>query len=368
MVNYLETCSGKICPPHSPILGKEGYKQRDSYWDTLKFILIFMVVFDHCLMVYRPDGGINRALSNSFITIVMPIFIFVSGLFSKMKDRENYKHAILRIFETYVVFQTIRVGIKIIPGLMHDTVSLKSIAIAFLKPQLALWYLLCLCYWRVLILYIPQKLLNNHPREILIVSFLISLLGGFIPVGASLTPHRAMTFIPFFFLGYYANANEVKKYIAKFPLSLSIGVLLLCFLLYLFVLNYDIKLIVCGNTSYWSVEGFSPLELFIARVILLISVTITSLAVMRLVPTKHTIFSQWGRITLFIYIYHTFAIDILRFIFKHNYLPHSEWPLIVSPVIITMVLISLSQIKFLNILLNPISYLISLKTDSNRKV
>lgn len=328
---------------------------RDSYWDTLKFILIFCVVLAHCVQIYKPDGGINQALFNCFATIIMPIFIFVSGMFSQMKDREKYKYGILRIFETYLVLQTIEVVMTIITELIHGTLTLNSIINAILCPIFALWYLLSLCLWRLIVLYTPQSILRNYPRYMIIACILISLLGGFIPVGKTLSLQRTMAYLPFFFMGYYAKNIDVKKYIAKIPLFLSIGVLLSCFLLYYFIINNNISFIICGKTPYWSVEGFSPFELGIARGILLISATITGLMVMRLTPTKPTILSQWGRITLFIFSYHIFAIDILKYAIRHSLLPQTEWVLIVLSVFITMGLICLSHIKLLHIILNPIS-------------
>jgi fucose 4-O-acetylase-like acetyltransferase len=159
-------------------------------------------------------------------------------------------------------------------------------------------------------------------------------------------------------MGYYANGDEVKKYITKIPAILAILVLLLCFLIYYFyfVLNYNLSFILCGKTPYWSVAGYSPFELLLARGLLLIFATVTGFMLMRLTSVKPTFFSQLGQITLFIYVYHTFAIGVLRFSVRRGFLPQNEWFLILSSVFIMIVLISFSQIKFLNVLLNPISY------------
>ena len=337
------------------IIKEEGTK-RDLYWDSLKFILIFSVVVAHCVQLYKPQGGINQAIFNCALTTLMPVFIFISGMFSQKKDREKYKSGILRILETYIVFQIIWTGMKIIPGLMHGTATLKSVIAAILKPQFALWYLLSLCSWRLIALYIPERFLHENPREIMLASILTSLLGGFFPVGETLSLQRTITYIPFFFMGYYANGDEVKKYITKIPAILAIVVLLLCFLIYYFVLNYNLSFILCGKTPYWSVAGYSPFELLLARGLLLIFATVTGFMLMRLTSVKPTFFSQLGQITLFIYVYHTFAIGVLRFSVRRGFLPQNEWFLILSSVFIMIVLISFSQIKFLNVLLNPISY------------
>lgn len=331
--------------------------KRDSYWDSLKFVLIFLVVLAHCIASYRPAAGINQALYNFLLTFLMPMFVFVSGMFSQIKDRGKYKSGILRIFETYIVFQIIRAGMVIIPQLIHNTATLKSIAAAILNSQFGIWYLLCLTFWRLIVLYIHNNYLHNNPIIILSACFFISLLGGFIPVGKTLSLQRTMTFLPFFFMGYYANNIDVKKYVAKIPLFLAIGVLLSAFLIYFYYINYDVRFISYGWSSYWSVAGFSPFELLVARCIFLISAIITGLMVMRLTPTKATFFTQWGRITLFIYVYHLFIINLLRYAIKHNFFPQNEWLLFIPPIFITMGLILLSRVKFFHILLNPVSYI-----------
>ena len=283
------------------LIKEEGTK-RDLYWDSLKFILIFLVVVTHCVQLYKPQGGINQAIFNCAITTLMPVFIFISGMFSQMRDREKYKLSILRIFETYVVFQIIRVGMKIIPGLMHGTATLKSVIVAIFTPQYALWYIFSLCFWRLIVLYTPERILRQNPKWVLLACIFISLFGGFVPIGEILSLQRTMTYLPFFFIGYYTKNIEVKAFVAKIPLLLAVGISLSCFLVYYLILNCNISFILCGKTPYCAVTDFSPFELCLARGILLISATITGLMLMRLTPTKPTIFSQWGRITLFIYV------------------------------------------------------------------
>ena len=332
--------------------------KRVLFWDSLKFILIFLVVLAHCIASYRPAGGINQASYNFLCTFLMPMFIFVSGMFSQIKDRERYKTGILRIFETYVVLQIIEVGIKIIPQLIHDTATLKSVTFAILTPQFGSWYLLSLTFWRLIVLYIPKDFCTKNPTIILFACIFISLFGGFIPVGKTLSLQRTMTYLPFFFMGYYAKSVEVKKYVAKIPSSLAIGVLLSALLIYVIYINNDYSFILYGWSSYWSIAGFSSFELFIARFIFFTSSIIIGLMVMCLTPTKVTFFNQWGRITLFIYVYHLFVIFVLRYAIKHNFFAQNEWLLWIPPIFITMGLIILSHVKFLHLLLNPVSYMI----------
>ena len=321
--------------------------KRDSYWDSLKFVLIFLVVLAHCIASYKPVGGINQTLYNFLCTFLMPMFIFISGMFSQIRDREKYKSGILRIFETYIVLQTVEVGMKIMPQLIYNTATLKYITVVILTPQFGSWYLLSLTFWRLIVLYIPKEFCSKNPTIILLTCICISLFGGFIPVGKTLSLQRTMTYLPFFFIGYYTKNIDVKKYVLKIPPPSAIGMLLSALLIYVHFINHDFSFILYGWCSYWSIAGFSPFELFIARGIYLISAIIIGLMVMRLIPTKATFYSQWGRITLFIYAYHLFFINVLRYAIKRNLFPQNECLLWILPVIITAVLIFLSHVFFL---------------------
>lgn len=229
--------------------------KRDEYWDSLKFVLIFLVVLGHCIGSYMPVGGFNRALYNSIYTFHMPMFIFVSGMFSQIKDRNKYKLGILRIMETYIVFQLIR---AVTPMLLTSDITLRSIASVIVGPRYTLWYLLSLIFWRLMVYFTPEKVIRNYPIWIILICIFISLFGGFIPVGSEFSLQRTMTFLPFFFMGYYAKDIELKKHIAKIPSLLAFAVLLSVFLMYFFILNKSLSFVLMGKATYWSKAEFSP--------------------------------------------------------------------------------------------------------------
>ncbi len=334
--------------------------KRDLYWDSLKFILIFFVVCGHCIGSYLPTGGINRVLYNFIFTFHIPLFIFVSGMFSTINDRNKYKLGIIRLLETYIVFQLIK---SFFSMLLSSGITVNSIVFSICVPRYTLWYLLSLIFWRLSVFFIPSDFLSKYPIKVIFTCFFISLLGGFIPIDKEFSIQRTLTFLPFFFMGYYARRIELKKYIAKVPSLVALTVLLSIFLIYFFILNKPIGFILKGKATYWSSVEFSPFLFCLARGAFLFTATIMGVMVMRLVPTK-TSLSKWGRITLFIYIYHSFAIECLRLVIRYGYFPKNEWMLIVMSVIITMGLVLLSHIKFFKILLNPISYIMNSRNKS----
>ena len=321
--------------------------KRDLYWDSLKFVLIFLVVYGHIAPHYAEDSRFNMAIYNLIYLFHMPLFIFVSGRFSLIRDRERYMKGILRLLETYIVFQIIRTTI---PLLLGGEFTFKCIT----TPNWILWYLVALIYWRLMVYFVPERILKQR-KKVLLMSFCISLVAGFIPIGYPFVVQRTLSFLPFFVMGYYSSEVDMQKYINKIPCFLAVSVLVIAFMLLFFVLDIDLAHVHHGSFPYWHDKTFYTLLYFGARCIFILSAIILGIIVMRLVPTNATI-AKWGCETMFIFIYHSFAVNALDAIIKRAWIPQNEFLLFVYAVIITWGLLILAHFAPLKILLNPISY------------
>ena len=78
--------------------------QRNGYWDSLKFFLIFLVVFGHVNGLCREISTLNLAVDNFIYLFHMPLFVFISGRFSVIRNRGGYKTKIIKLLETFLVF------------------------------------------------------------------------------------------------------------------------------------------------------------------------------------------------------------------------------------------------------------------------
>ena len=74
---------------------KVEIRERDIYWDSLKYLLIVFVVWGHFTEINNPVGSINRVIFNFIYLFHMPLFVFVSGRFSHLKDKTNIAKALL---------------------------------------------------------------------------------------------------------------------------------------------------------------------------------------------------------------------------------------------------------------------------------
>lgn len=174
-------------------------KVRDERIDAVKFWLIVLVITGHVIMRKEFAGSTACAvLWNWRAIFVIPLFVFISGYFSRKKDKKDFWPSILKILEPLIIFHII--------GLIFyvDTISIKKI----LTPWFLLWYLLSLIYWRIMLQIIPDKILK-HKKLILISAFCISILAGFLPFNRVLSLQRTLALMPFFFLGYYMKGKNL---------------------------------------------------------------------------------------------------------------------------------------------------------------
>ena len=330
--------------------------KRDVFWDSLKFVLIFFVVYGHMIETYAPNDSFNRAMYNFIYTFHMPFFMYISGLFSQINDRAKYRRGILMILETYIVFQLIRC---IKPILNGGTFFLDY---HLLYPKGTLWYLAYLVVYRLFIYYMPKKCLDRHSIIILISSFVLGLLWGFLPQNNF---EKIISFFPYFLMGYYSVRIDIKGIVKKLPLTMAVLGLVFIFAIIYFAINYHIGYVIYYVDSYyWTDPALAPGVFCLLRVTAYISCIIISVFIMRIVLYK-TVFPEYGSKTLFIYMYHTFIVLALRSFIAKGYLPQNEIILLIYTIAILIGLLLLSKIPFFTFLMNPITYIQKHKKQHN---
>ena len=172
---------------------QETTKVRDDRIDSVKFWLIVLVIAAHVFMRKEfADSSACAVVWNWICIFAMPLFIFISGYFSRKKDLGSFLLSIWKLLEPLIIFQIIALLFYV------DTLSIRKI----LTPWFMLWYLLSLIYWRIMLQLIPDKILR-HKKIILFSTFCISILAGFLPFDRFLSAQRALSLMPFFFCGYY---------------------------------------------------------------------------------------------------------------------------------------------------------------------
>lgn len=308
---------------------------RDPYLDNLKGVLIFLVVLGHLIEPIR-SFDLSAAVLYKFIYIFhMPLFVIIAGYLSKRENKIREIHYLV----TYLFFQLL------ICFLFDRNIQI-------LKPETALWFLLALFFWNIMIKYFKDF---KYP---LLISICIALLAGFWnEFGALLAIRRTLMFFPFFVLGYRLEEGSYRKYLnfltkkqAIFGIS---GTLFLIYILYVF---HDIpykNLWYAGDKSYeFLIQNVSVLLGPLFQLLVYISSLLLSLFIAKIVPRKGIpILTKLGTNSIVIYTLHIIVWEYLERYDFYNLKPNTGFLLIIS-ILITVILGSRFLVKIYHALIS----------------
>lgn len=320
--------------------------QRNEYLDSLKFVLITLVVFGHVIESYLSNRAF-LALYNTIYLFHMPLFIFISGYFCKRDtDPKKKLRSILRLVETLIVFQ-----------LLHNLLPLFKGDISFIRlfasPAWTMWYLYSLIAWRLMVYLTPPQI-YKEPNTLLCITITISLTGGFIPFGGLLSIQRTLTFLPFFFIGYYFRTRQID--ITQYNISkpLAICVIITAYIAML-IIDRNMSFILYGSKPYKD----PVIICFLLRALQLAAGIIMGISVISVVRTLPERLNGIGRDTLFVYMYHTFLIVILHKVISLLNIGQSFVSTILEFSVVYLAIIVMRKSTVLHYLLNPISNILN---------
>ncbi len=292
-------------------------KERDYFFDNIKAVLIFLVVLGHFLLPLHEEGFL--VLIKRLIYIFhMPLFVFVSGYFSKRIYRDGKYNCkkILYLIKAYIVFVVAIQAVYALCGFR----SFREIN--FFTQSGAPWYLFAMIVWYLLIPIIRKC----RPLPVIAVNIVLALFAGFFKnVGDFLCLSRILVFGPFFFLGYYMEQPPLekalrpayKKIVTVAALSICAGVLLLG------TKMEDELGMVYENISYYELNRLW--EGPFVRLALMSAAFVISWAILFYVPREKTAISFIGQRTMPIYMLHRILRDILMFAGIYDYLGDWGW-------------------------------------------
>ena len=267
---------------------------RSNYWDNIKGLLIFLVVFTHILFqIQDVSADINHVVDFIYL-FHMPAFVFISGYFGKGERSRGFE-SIARLAFLFFVFNSLS-------GFYYGFSSL-------LRPMYSYWYLLALIVWRLTAHRIAAF------RRITLILMGIALFSGFYSsIDNTLASARIIGFYPFYMAGYLLGRDEsdafvVREYRRRFILGVGLAVLFAGLGMgALAVFEYQDSELQMG--AYWSPMGaFGRIAIFILAFL--------AIYVLRCVSPDKAIplLTMFGRNSLWIFILHRpFTIYISSFI------------------------------------------------------
>lgn len=193
-------------------------KERVYVFDNLKGLLIAMVVMGHMVEPLANASARSAMVAFDFIYLFhMPLFIFVTGLFSKNAFRGGKYRAETPIFYFVLCF------------LMYTALYLERVFMG-VNPSYNLltagggsapWYLLASGLYVLAVPFFARL----NPRWAILGAVVLALYSGTVGATDYLAGTRLITFLPFFLLGFYLDPGFAAKRIGE--LKSRKGVLLI---------------------------------------------------------------------------------------------------------------------------------------------
>jgi len=268
---------------------------RIALWDNLKFILIFLVVLGH-FIDFHTANYINMKRIFFFIYIFhMPLFIFISGLFSKKTINEKKYN---KIFEFLILYLIIKILFFLTNLIIYNNSS-----ISFFKEGGIPWFMLAIFFFYLIT--IGLKDLNS--KYLFIVSIILACFIGYdASISDFLALSRVIVFYPFFLAGYLLDPNKFIKFckqkkIKIISLLFIVSTIIFC---YFFITKlYTFRPILTGRNPFYTLGKYYNYG-FIIRFIYYIITSIFIITITSLTPSKQTIATTLGTRSLQVYILH----------------------------------------------------------------
>jgi fucose 4-O-acetylase-like acetyltransferase len=305
----------------------------------------------------------------------MPLFILLTGYFAKhvkMKKVINFV-VILIIFQ--LLYRSFLVLIN--PEKIFNP--------RWQVPYYHLWFLLGTIFWYLIAIGIGKLPIRNRGKALIVIGFfLIGIAVKFISgpfeafmkiynhkfISDTFSYMRTLTFLPFFFLGFYMTEENMQKIYRSLkrnrliPILTAVGVI--AYLAFSDITNEE--KIFKGNYGIDQMDGsllFRTSHIVAAYLIALIM----SYIIVNFISSKKCFLTKWGDRTLPVYLFHAFFVMLSKkMLFLQNLNPWLLLPImLLADFAIVGILSSDIFIKYSYYLWNPLQLIDKLIHQIRRK-
>ncbi|HDS3387575.1 TPA: acyltransferase family protein [Proteus mirabilis] len=309
---------------------------RNKKIDSIKGVLIFLVVFGHFLeSMIGWKGNNSSALLHVIYSFHMPFFILISGYFFSVN---NFNKKFLGVLFVYIIYQTIYT----LPAIINGTLSYRY----FYEPNWIMWFLMSTLFWMSI-----TKFIKNITLPVIIVSIICSLLVSMCHIdGHILSYMRTIVFYPFFIIGLYLKQRNIGVDSVS---RLRVIPLILIFILFTSIfLYFDVdKWVLFGLYSY-NDAGYTDVEGVLLRSLVFSYSALIIILLSRIIKESN-ILSYIGERSLSIYLTHGIIVIVLN---KFIHLNDS----VTSVILVLLLSIAVTFVLSLNIIEKCNRYIYSL--------
>lgn len=270
-------------------------------------------------------GG-GTPLSRSLLCVIyffhMPLFCFISGLFSK-NVRARKDAGVSDLLVPLCVFQIAWLVIKLV------TQHSPKVLLELLVPQFALWYLLALYIWRIII---------DDIQRIRFAFFFSILLFFVIPFYEGLNNvfaiQRMAGFFVFFFAGFKVSTKTMEELVRRVPVLIAVVIPLGCFAICYY--SFSQELVSFADVFAVLIHGAhitNPSDMLKGVIFYGIAFTgaiVLSLCILRIMScVKDGYLTQIGRDTMPLYMIHGFVVAFCVWIYRQVFVVSQFWDVII---------------------------------------
>ncbi len=274
-------------------------QSRVAKWDNAKAILIFLVVFGHAISSLISENEIIRCVFLWITAFHMPMFMFLTGLFSKSFVNAP-KFGYMKIASYVLLYFFMKLTVYLTLVFIRGNSTFRWITEGGVP-----WYIFVTAVF-MSITYLLKRF--NH-KKILVLALVLSLSVGYIKeIGDTFMLSRIFVYYPYFFLGFMLDREKLLKFTSKIYVRISSLVIIAVFTFVIFYLGDDIfsiRYALTGNNPYSEFGAdWAPFGILLRAGCYMVS-SVVSLAVLSLVPVRNVpVLTKIGSKTLNVYALH----------------------------------------------------------------
>ena len=284
-------------------------QKRLYYFDNVKCVLIILVVVGHILdLTVVADHRMAKAAFAFIYSFHMPLFIFVTGLFTRIEKLTKEK-----VLHRVCYFVLLGFAAKLL-NLIAPAVYAKPIQFSLLADSNLPWYMFAIAAY-----YTLAFLLRHFDARIVLgASLVLGLFVGYdSSIGDFLYLSRIIVFFPFFWLGVMLGPEHVERVSKKVPFRI-VGILVIALFALVCVLRtadiYAYRGLFTGRNSFEAVSSAIAGCSWLNRLLAYCVSAMASVGVLALIPHfKCPVFTTVGERTLQIYLLHFPIIMLLKY-------------------------------------------------------
>ena len=309
---------------------------REARWDNIKAVMILCVVLGHVMYRLIDDSAAARSLYFFVYIFHMPVFIFLSGMFSKKAVREKNLGRVCEFLLIYLVMKFLDAFSGYLAG--------HKLSLHLFWEAGPGWYAFALAVF----LLVTMALFEVPPWILLTAAIFLGCISGYdTHLGDHFASGRICTFYPFFLAGYYMDRKKLSAFLSGRPVwgvAVLLALAVAACSVWLADGSFWLTRLFRGKYSYGQV-GLSGISGAGFRLGYYVLAAVISLAVMAALPAGKTFFTDAGQKTMAVFICHPFLLDLFFRVFHGKRFLRTVWPVhYVAAAVLTAVLVTISLV------------------------